>query len=268
MTALDLRNPGLREIFRLSMRRTYAYRAFGFLGVLQVLLQLLLMRAIWQAVYGGRESVDGVSIETTVTYLTVVGLLTHIIYPGIAREIHRRIDQGMVAVDMVRPVGFVRQMLALELGDAAGRWMLMIVVIPALLVIGSLKPPPPLVLVAFMFSLFLAFTVSVLIWLLVGLSGFWLIDISGTSSLVGIIGSFLAGSTIPVWFMPEPLRIVIELLPFQAIFFLPASIYVEQAQALEMWRALGIQAFWVVALWLVAAWTWRRAQNRLVVQGG
>jgi ABC-type uncharacterized transport system permease subunit len=169
---------------------------------------------------------------------------------------------------MVRPVGFVRQMLALELGDAAGRWMLLIVVIPALLVIGSLTPPSPLVFVVFLFSLLLAFTVSVLIWLLVGLSGFWLIDISGTSSLVGIIGSFLAGSTIPLWFMPEPLRIVVELLPFQAIFFLPASIYVEQAQGSEMWRALGIQAFWVTALWLFSAWTWRRAQNRLVVQGG
>jgi ABC-type uncharacterized transport system permease subunit len=268
VTALDLRNPGLREIFRLSVRRTYAYRVFTGLGVFQVLLQLLLMRAIWQAVYGDQASVDGVSIETTVTYLTVVGLLTHIIYPGIAREIHRRIDQGQVVVDMVRPVGFVRQMLALELGDAAGRWMLLIVVIPALLVIGSLTPPSPLVFVVFLFSLLLAFTVSVLIWLLVGLSGFWLIDISGTSSLVGIIGSFLAGSTIPLWFMPEPLRIVVELLPFQAIFFLPASIYVEQAQGSEMWRALGIQAFWVTALWLFSTWTWRRAQNRLVVQGG
>jgi hypothetical protein len=31
--------------------------------VFQVLLQLLLMRAIWQAVYGDQASVDGVSID-------------------------------------------------------------------------------------------------------------------------------------------------------------------------------------------------------------
>lgn len=268
MRTLDLGNPGLRDIFRLALRRTYAYRIFTALGVLQVFLQLALLRAIWQAVYGDQEMVDGVEIETMVVYLTVIGLLNFIVYPGIAREIHRRIDQGQVAVDMVRPVGFVRQMVALELGDSAGRWMLLIVVIPGLVLIGSLTPPALPVFAAFLLSLVLAFTVSVLIWLLVGLSGFWLIEVGGMTSMVGIAGNFLAGSTIPLWFMPEPLRILVELLPFQAIYFLPASIYVEQAQGAEMWRALGIQLFWVVSLWLLSAWVWRRAQNRLVVQGG
>ncbi|MGI8975253.1 MAG: ABC transporter permease [Thermomicrobiales bacterium] len=268
MTALDLRNPGLRDIFRMGVRRVYAYRIFTYLGVVVILLQLLLMRAIWQAVYGDQQSVDGVPIETMVTFLTVTALLGFMLRPTISEEIHRRIDQGQVAVDMVRPVGFVRQMIALSVGEAAGRWLGLVLVVPGLLVIGSLAPPSPGALLVFLLSLIMAYVVSMLIWLLVGLSGFWLIDASGMKSIVGVVGSFLGGSTIPLWFMPEPLRIVVELLPFQAIFFLPASIYVEQAQALEMWRALGIQAFWVVALWLVAAWTWRRAQNRLVVQGG
>ena len=268
MIALDLGNPGLRDIFRLSLRRTYAYRAFTFLGVLQVFFQLLLLRAIWQAVYGGQESVDGVSIDTTITYLTVVGLLNFIIYPQIAREIHNRIDMGRVAVDMVRPVGFVRQMVALELGDALGRWLLLIVVVPGLLLIGSLTPPSLPVLAVFAISVLLALVVSVMIWLLVGLSGFWLINVGGMSSMVGITGNFLAGTTIPLWFMPESLRMLVELLPFQAIYFLPASIYVGQADGAEMWRALGIQAFWALALWLVAGWVWRRAQHHLVIQGG
>lgn len=268
MRALDLRNPGLLEIFQLSLRRTYAYRAFAFLGVLQVLLQLVLLRAVWRAVYDDRATLDGVSIETTVTYLTIVGLLSFMMHPGIAREIHRRIDQGMVAVDLVRPVGFVRQMLAVEMGDAIGRWMWLIIVVPGLVVIGSLAPPTAVVLLGFLTSVLLAFVVCVLIWLLVGLSGFWLIDVGGVSSVVGLIGGFLAGSTIPLWFMPEPLRMIVELLPFQAISFLPASIYVEQAQGQAIWRALGIQAFWAGALWVVAAWTWSRAQRRLVVQGG
>ena len=268
MIALDLRNPGLRDIFRLAVRRTYAYRIFTFLGVLQVFLQLLLLRAIWQAVYGDQGSVDGVSIDTTITYLTVVGLINFIIYPGIGREIHRRVDQGQVAIDMVRPVGFVRQMMALELGDSAGRWLLLIVVIPGLLLIGSLAPPAPHELAVFLLSLSLAFMVSVLIWLMVGLSSFWLLNIEGMGSIIGIAGNFLAGSMIPVWFMPGPLRAVVEWLPFQAITFLPASIYVGEAQGAEMWRAIAIQAAWVAILVVLASWVWRRAQHRLVVQGG
>lgn len=268
MIALDLRNPGLRDIVRMGVRRTYAYRMWTYLGVFQVFLQLLLIRAVWQAVYGDRGSVDDVSIETMITYLTVVGMVGFIVNSGMAREIHNRIDQGQVAVDMVRPVGFVRQMLALNLGDSAGRWILLVVVVPVLMVIGSLQPPSPGAFVLFLVSLCLAFVVNTLIWLLVGLSGFWLINVSGMSGLIFIFSNFFAGSMIPVWFMPGPLRVLVEWLPFQATAFLPASIYVEQATGWELGRALGVQVFWVAALALLTAWVWGRAQRRVVVQGG
>jgi ABC-2 type transport system permease protein len=268
VNALDLRNPGLRDIFRMGVRRVYAYRMWTYLGVLQVFLQLMLLRAVWEAVYGDRESVDGVPIETMITYLSVVGLINFIIYPGIASEIARRIEQGQVAVDMVRPVGFVRQMLALEVGDSAGRWILLVVVIPGLMLIGSLAPPSPGAALLFLLSIALAFAVSVLMWLLVGLSSFWLMDIQGMRGLVGMTSSFLAGSMIPLWFMPGPLRAVVEWLPFQSINYLPASIWVGQATGWQVARALGIQLFWALALGMLAAWVWSRAQRRIVVQGG
>lgn len=268
MNPLAWINPGLRDIFRMGVREMYAYRIWLYLGVLQVFLQLVLMRAIWSAVYGDRETVDGVPIGTMITYLTVVGMLGHIMRIDIADEIHERIDQGRVAVDMVRPVGFVRQMLALNLGQSAAIWITLIVVLPGLMVIGSLAPPDSDVLPAFLLSAVLAYTVSTLIWLLVGLSAFWLLDVSGMRAIVWVAGDFLAGALVPIWFMPGPLRAVVEWLPFQAMSFLPASIYVEQARGADIWRALAIQAAWVAALWALAAWTWRRAQRRLVVQGG
>lgn len=263
-----LTNPGLRDIFRLAVRRSYAYRMWLYLGVLQIFLQLLLLRAVWQAVYGDRGSVDGISIDTMVTYLTVVGLINFSIYPGIADEIHRRIDQGMVAVDLVRPVGFVRQMLSIELGNSAGRWLLLIVVIPGLMLVGSLALPSSATLAIFLLSMVLAFAVSVLIFLLVGLSGFWLINIAGMRAMVGLASNFLAGSMVPVWFMPGWLRTAVEMLPFQAIAFLPASIWVERATGNEVWRAIGLQLFWLAALGIASAWVWKRAQRRVVVQGG
>ncbi len=261
-------NPGLRDIFRMGVREIYAYRIWLYLGAFQALLQLVLLRAVWQAVYGEQASVGGVPIETMITYLTIVGLLEHITRIDIANEIHERIDQGRVAVDMVRPVGFVRQMVSLNLGQSAGTCMSLVVVIPGMLVIGSLSPPSSGALLAFLLSLVMAYVVSMLIWLLVGLSGFWLIDVSGMRAVIWVIGGFLAGSLIPVWFMPGPLRTVVEVLPFQATAFLPASIYVEESQGWDMWRALGVQLFWIVALWAASALTWRRAQSRIVVQGG
>lgn len=268
MTLLRPINPGLRDIFRLGVRQVYAFRMWMYLGLLQVFLQLVLVRAVWQAVYGDQRTVDGIPIETMIAYLTVVALINFMIYPSIADEIQRRIDEGQVAVDMVRPVGFVGQMLAINFGNAAGRWLGLVIVIPGLMLIGSLTLPAMGMLVLFLISFVLGLIVSTLISLLVGLSGFWLINISGMRAMVFLVGNFLAGSMVPLWFMPGPLRILVEWLPFQAITFLPASIYIGEAQGQEVTQALGIQLLWVILLAATSAWTWHRAQRRLVVQGG
>lgn len=263
-----LLNPGLRDIFRMGLRQTYAFRTWLYLGILQVFFQLLLVTAIWKAVYGGADQVNGVSAETMITYLTVVGMINFMIYPNLADEIHRRIEDGQVAIDMVRPIGFIRQMLALELGHSVGRWLLLVVVVPGLLLLGSLTPPDPLAFLVFLLSFVLAFAVSLQIWTLVGLSAFWLLNIGGMRSMVGLVGGFFAGSLIPLWFMPGPLRAISEWLPFQAIAFLPASIYTGQQSGNAMWRAIGLQAIWACLLALAVAWVWKRAQRRIVVQGG
>lgn len=261
-------NPGLRDICRLRLRAVYAYRTWAYLGVLQVLLQLLLVRAVWKAVFGDRPSVDSISIDTMITYLTMVGLLNFLIRPEIVNEVHQRVDQGQIAIDMLRPVGFIKQVLAMELGWVIGRAAFLPLIVPCLMLLGSLDGPPATTFVFFLLSFVLALTVSTLIWLIVGLSSFWVINVQGIRSTMGVVGSFLAGSMIPVWFMPEPLRSIVTWLPFQAINYLPASIYVGEASGPDMWRALATQIGWAVVLGALATWIWRRARQRVVVQGG
>ena len=57
-------------------------------------------------------------------------------------------------------------------------------------------------------------------------------------------------------------------LPFQAIAFLPASIYLGRFSGSELVGALFVQLMWAVALMLVSAATWRRAARSLTVHGG
>lgn len=41
--------------------------------------------------------------------------------------------------------------------------------------------------------------------------------------MLSISSDFLAGALVPLWFMPDALRTLLEWLPFQAVMFLPAS---------------------------------------------
>jgi ABC-type uncharacterized transport system permease subunit len=83
-----------------------------------------------------------------------------------------------------------------------------------------------------------------------------------------LIGNFATGALVPLWFMPDALRVVVQLLPFQSIAFIPVSIYVGAPATGAIWSALATQLFWAVALVGVIRWVWSRAFRHTVIQGG
>jgi ABC-2 type transport system permease protein len=57
-------------------------------------------------------------------------------------------------------------------------------------------------------------------------------------------------------------------MPFQAMDFLPASIYSGQATGWDAVTPLVIQVFWIGILSGVVRWMWILAQRKIVIHGG
>lgn len=91
---------------------------------------------------------------------------------------------------------------------------------------------------------------------------------SGVRETLSIANDLLAGTLVPIWFLPDGLRTVFQLLPFQAGAFLPASIFAGQVTGAEVVRPFLVQAAWIVVLGLVVRVVWSRAQRKVVIQGG
>jgi len=262
-------HPGFVACVMASIRRTYAYRARFLLWLTRTMAQLYLLRMIWMSVYDGRDAVDGIPAGMLIVYLTVAMLQEFLIQPVIVFEIDQRIMRGTVATDIVRPIGFMWQMLGLELGGLLGRAPVLLLAVPVAMVVGSLTlPPTQEATIGYAASLVLAYGISVLVWMLVGLCSFWMTSIHGLRFLLFTVEGFLAGALVPLWFLPDTLRTVLALLPFQGMVFLPISIYIGQTTGGDILGALAVQLFWVVALSVVAVLVWRRARWKLVVQGG
>lgn len=262
-------HPGLIACMMASMRRTYAYRARFVLWLARMVLQLYLLRMVWTALYAGQESVDGIPATMMIVYLTVAMLQDFLLQPQIVYEIDQRIMRGTVASDFVRPVGFMQQMLAYDVGSILSRAPVLLIGIPVAMVVGSLRfPPSPEAAVGYAFSLLLAYVITTLVWLIVGLGGFWMTNTQGLRFMLGTVQGFLAGAMVPLWFLPDALRVVLQLLPFQGMAFLPVSIFVGQTTGFDIVMSLAIQIFWVVVLAALGVTVWKRAQNKLVVQGG
>jgi len=261
-------HPAWRELIRISVRRVYAYRARMLFWLLTTMIQLYLLRAVWTAVYAGRETLEGIPAESLLVYLTISALQGYVIPNSIVFEIETRITTGQVAADLIRPFNFMKQMVAIQIGSLVGIMPLLVVAVPVAMLVGSLRLPSAENLAAYAISFALASVVSVLMWLIIGLSGFWLLDTSGLRSLIYLVSGFLAGSLVPLWFMPDALRTVIAWLPFQAMTFLPASIFAGQVTGTAIFRPLAVQGLWIMLLLGLARLVWNRAQRKLVIQGG
>jgi len=255
-------------MIRVSARRVHIYRAGMMFWMIRSMLELFLILIVWSAVYGDRESVEGIADDTLLVYLTISAIQVYILPNIIAVEVGERIETGQVATDLIRPFSFMKQMIAIQFGSSIGFAPACVLVIPAAMLVGSLELPSLTNGVAYIISFVLAYMVSTLTWLLVGLGGFWLINIGGLRALLSVASGFLSGALIPVWFMPDALRILVQLLPFQAMTFLPASIFSGQVTGTAMMVPLLVQVAWIAILIGLIGWVWARAQRKLVIQGG
>ena len=95
--------------------------------------------------------------------------------------------------------------------------------------------------------------------LVIGLVSFWTLEMNGFRMVYTLVGNFATGALVPLWFMPDLMRAIVQLLPFQAIAFVPVSIYVGEPATGAIWSALLLQVFWAGVLVLVIRWIWGKA---------
>lgn len=254
---------------RIGWRTPWAYRASTLISAVILAAEVALYTVVWRAIYHGHSgTVHGTPVDVAVAYvvlgLTVASVLD--LWPG--QSIAARVREGLIGIDLLRPIGLLTQSLATQAGNVAANLPRALVGIGVGFALGGLLPPHDAgAAAAFVLSLLLAFVISQLITLLMGLSSFWTLEVGGTTMLFSVVRMFLSGAVIPLWFMPGWLRTIADILPFQAATFTPISIYFGRPNG-GLLVALGVQAAWVIALGCVCGWVWSRARHRVVVQGG
>src|SRR5688500_3974537 len=103
-------------MIRVSAYSVRGYRVGMLFWLLSVMMQLFLLRTVWAAVYGEREELDGITAHTLLVYISVSALHTCVLDNGVAHVMEDRISTGRVATDIVRPFGFMKQMVAMQAG--------------------------------------------------------------------------------------------------------------------------------------------------------
>jgi ABC-2 type transport system permease protein len=250
-------------------RLYYVYRANLIFSVVSVLLQIFLLKIVWTAVYAGQGIVGGTHLSALIVYLTLANLQLWILQPAMSGFMQQRVRSGQIAFDLARPVSFLGQMLANQIGSTAGVLPFIVIAIPLAFFLGGLQVPATLIAgAAYVVSLILAYVITMMIDLILGLIAFWTLELTGLLWIYRFVSQFFAGALIPLQFFPSTLAVVAVVLPFQAQAYLPISIYLGRLQGVAIIQALGVQLFWAVASYGLARLVLHGAIRRVVIQGG
>jgi ABC-2 type transport system permease protein len=186
-------------------------------------------------------------------------------------ELGDRIRTGDVVSDLLRPVAPVQYYLAVDLGRA-GYALLNRFVVPMIVGIVFFHPHLPVrpaTYPLFAVSVLLGVIVSFGIRFLVNAAGYWLLDIRGVILVHTFATALLTGLSVPVHFFPTWLVWLLWVgTPFPSVLQTPLDVLVERGPLPGLVAEVAGQAAWVLVILLSCRWVQRRAERRLVVQGG
>ena len=232
-------------------------------------LRCYVLLAVAAGAAGGRPG--GYDSAQLATFVWVgQGLLTVTGIWGWA-ELADRIRTGDVASDLLRPVPLVSAYLAVDLGRA-GHAMLTRFLPP--IVAGAIAFPLAVphrwqTVPLFVISVVLAVVGSFGCRFLVNASAYWLHDARGPLMLWTLGSAVLAGLYFPLRLLPDWAAVTLWVAtPLPGLLQTPLDVLVERDPPGRQFALVLLQAVWAAGLLALARLVQRRAERKLVVQGG
>jgi ABC-2 type transport system permease protein len=219
----------------------------------------------------GRGLAAGYDRAQLITFVWVgQGLLAVVLLWGWT-ELADRIRTGEISGDLLRPVHPVASYLAADLGRAAHAVLTRFVppVLTGPLFFDVYLPTRWLTVPLFVLSAALSVVICFGCRYLVNATAYWLYDVRGPMVAWTLSSGVLAGLYFPLRFLPDwvcvPLWVAT---PFPSLLQTPLDVLVERDGWPLQWGLVAIQAGWAVLILTASVRVQRRAERRLVVQGG
>ena len=188
-------------------------------------------------------------------------------------EIINSISDGNIAYELCRPCDIYGMWFSRTMAVRVSRVLLRCIPVFVFAVClpapyGLRLPPSCTSAGLFVISGILGFLNVIAFGMIIYISTFFTISAQGIRIFAMSVVELLGGSVIPIPFLPDGLRQVVELLPFASMQNAPFRIYGGDIAGIEAIQVILLQLFWLVVMVLIGkAWI-NKALKRVVVQGG
>ncbi|MCL2225180.1 MAG: ABC-2 family transporter protein [Defluviitaleaceae bacterium] len=252
-----------------SMRQFATYRTNIFAGIVSALFMLGARWALWVALFATGNAGD-ITLAETMTFFVVGDFVMVWMGTSFGDVIGEDNRSGDIALKITRPCSYHFQLLAERHSVAVIETLTKSVpiFIAAAVLIGILPPIGAGAFGLFVLAVLLGGAVYFLVDLIISYSVFWLTDYWYVRWYQRAILQLFGGTVLPLWFYPDWLRAIADVLPFRFVMFAPMEIYLGRLSGADVYATFVAALFWIFVLFCAERLIWRRVQYKLVVQGG
>lgn len=256
-------------IARTSAKSNLAYfaeigsRVF-FLGVI-----LYIFLRLWQVTYSemGASTLGGMSLPQMLWYLAVTESII-LSGPRVAQNVDQDVRTGAISIHFIRPLSYPLYCMFNTLGERFVRFVVNLSVgaLISFCFVGFV-PMNATGLFYFITVLPLAFIIDFFGNFLIGMAAFWLEDTNGLVLIYSRLTMILGGMLIPLELFPDAFQPALKLLPFSAIVYGPARLFV--APDFDLYINVVLRQLAAVVIFGAAvAIVFRIAAKRVFANGG
>ncbi|MBR2523076.1 MAG: ABC-2 family transporter protein [Clostridiales bacterium] len=264
----------LLALTRGGIMESLHYRLGIFVTLFANLIYLVLVYYLWKAIYdsSGTDVVNGMTFSDTMIYLILATALFNFLEMFVVWDMSRAIQSGKIVLDLLKPMSFRKYTFWSYTGNHVVQFVLTF--IPTFIVVmivtgGAIRMGLNLLwfIIATVFALVINYNIEMLIApICLYTESTWGINIVKETIVL-----LLSGASIPLAFFPEKARIVVEYLPFRAVYDIPLSILLEKSGSDTcegLLKLFGLQLIWLVILTVAGNIFWKIAVRRITVNGG
>lgn len=259
----------LRKYFgfsRVSFRESAVYRVDVLTSLISSGLFLVLYYFVWSAIASAGELNS--SLGEIMIYFVIGQVVTNTVFVNVEKFVGERIRRGTIVNELKRPIGLFSQAYFDQLGSIVFNFVSKSLPIALLgFYIVDFALPSLYNLIIFSLSLFLGFNLVFLFSFSTSMLIFWTKVEWSVRGTRNHIQKILSGTLFPLFLLPDYLKPFFNLLPFQAMVDGPIRIFMGLGLEQSVMVLLN-QIVWCLIFLVVSRLSWRKAKNKLTVQGG
>lgn len=262
------------SLFRIRFTNNLQYRAAAYAGVATQFFWGFMELLLYRAFYRSDSANFPMDFAQLSSYIWLQqAFLTLFMVWYLDSEIMQTITNGNIAYELSRPMDLYSMWFIKNISARLSRAFLRCV--PVLLFAAFLLKPYSLSLphdfpafALFLITSVLALFTVVSFCMLVYISTFYTMSPIGIRVVASSLMEFLSGAIIPLPFLPDGIRRIVDLTPFASMQNLPLRIYSGNIAGAEMVRGILLQIFWLLTMLLIGRLWMKKTLKKVVIQGG